>query len=176
MIGELGVCNSPYFFQWQWRQLVCHSTIRQTPSRYATGIAKHMEQQLCPTFINNDLVIIAYSKEKEGIPYFDLFHRLHKMKQNFGLQIFPSFQITMEFEFWVWMVCHLGLIESGPKGHVGHNKKLNQGFPKPTFWHWWDPWGVFTITHKLSSLLNFSHRMGTQKCHNTHVHCSTPFP
>jgi hypothetical protein len=39
-----------------------------------------MEQQLCPTFVNNDLVIIVYLKEKEGIPYFDLFQRLHQMK------------------------------------------------------------------------------------------------
>jgi hypothetical protein len=31
------------------------------------------------------------------------------------------------------MVCHLGSIDLGPKGHVGHNKKLNQGFPKPNF-------------------------------------------
>ena len=58
-----------------------------------------MEQKLCHAFINNDLVTIIYSKEEEGIPYFDSFQRLHKMKQNFGLQIFPSFQTIVEFEF-----------------------------------------------------------------------------
>jgi len=49
---------------------------------------------------------------------------------------FPKFsiiQIAMEFEFQVLMVCHLGSIDLGPKGHVGHIKKLNQGFPKSTF-------------------------------------------
>jgi len=49
-----------------------------------------MEQQLCPTFVNNDIITIVYSKEEEGIPCFDSFQRLHPMKQNFGLQNFPS--------------------------------------------------------------------------------------
>jgi hypothetical protein len=44
---------------------------------YTTSIAKHMEQQLCLAFISNDIVIIAYSKEEEGIPCFDSFQRLH---------------------------------------------------------------------------------------------------
>jgi hypothetical protein len=33
-----------------------------------------------------------------------------------------------EVEFLVWMVCHLGFVNWSPKGHVQHNKKLNQGF------------------------------------------------
>jgi hypothetical protein len=41
---------------------------------------------------------------------------LHEMKLNCGLQIFPSFQIAMEFEFRMWMVCHIGSVDLDPKG------------------------------------------------------------
>jgi hypothetical protein len=47
------------------------------------------------------------------------------MKLNYVFQIFPSFQTTMEFEFQMSMVCHLGSIDLDPKGPVGHNKKSN---------------------------------------------------
>jgi hypothetical protein len=60
-----------------------------------------MEQILCHAFINNDLVTTLQSMEEKNVPCFDLFHRLHQMKQNFGLQNIPSFQTTMEFEFQV---------------------------------------------------------------------------
>ncbi len=85
----------------------------------------NMEQTLCFAFINNDLVITLHSMEEKGIPCFDSFQRLHWMKLKCGFQIFPSFQIAMEFEFQMWMVCHLGSIDLSPKGHVGHNKKPN---------------------------------------------------
>jgi hypothetical protein len=65
MLGELDVGHSPYFFQWQSKQLVCPYAIRQTPSRYTKGIAKNMEQILCLAFINNDLVITFHSMEED---------------------------------------------------------------------------------------------------------------
>jgi len=58
-----------------------------------------MEQILCHAFINNDLVTTLHSIEEKGIPCSDSFQRLHQMKLGFSLQKFPSFQITMEFEF-----------------------------------------------------------------------------
>ncbi len=73
------------------------------------------------------------SKERKGIPCFALFQRLHQTKLNCGLQMFPSFQTTMEFEFRVWMMCHLGSVDLDPEGHVEHNKKMNLGFPDPHF-------------------------------------------
>jgi len=60
-----------------------------------------MEQILCHAFINSDLVTTFHSIEEKGIPCSDSFQRLHKMKLGFGFQKFPSFQITMEFEFQV---------------------------------------------------------------------------
>jgi hypothetical protein len=45
--------------------MVCHSSIHQTPSRYTKGTAKNMEQILCPTFINNDLVATLHSMKEE---------------------------------------------------------------------------------------------------------------
>jgi hypothetical protein len=77
------------------------------------------------------------------------------MKLSYGLKNFPPFQIAMEFELWVWMACDLGLVDLGLKGHVGHNKKSNKGFLELTFWHWWDPWGVYAIIHQLYSLPSF---------------------
>jgi hypothetical protein len=77
----------------------------------------------------------GHSTEEKGIPYFDSFERWRQMKLSCGFQIFPTFQTAMEFEFQVWMMCHLGSIDLSPKGLVGHNKKSNKGFPEPTFWH-----------------------------------------
>jgi hypothetical protein len=56
------------------------------------------------------------STERKGIPCSNSFQRLHQMKLNYGFQNFPSFQTTMEFEFRVWMVCHIGLVDLDPKG------------------------------------------------------------
>jgi hypothetical protein len=41
---------------------------------------------------------------------------LHQMKLNYGLQIFPSFQTAMEFEFRVWMMCHLASLDLNLEG------------------------------------------------------------
>jgi hypothetical protein len=52
-------------FQWQWKQIVCHSTICQvTPSKCTKAIAKNMEQ----TF---------QTMEEKGVPCFDLCQMLH---------------------------------------------------------------------------------------------------
>jgi hypothetical protein len=46
------------------------------------------------------------STESKGIPCSNLLQRLHRMKLNCGLQIFPSSQTAMEFEFrmWRWVI------------------------------------------------------------------------
>ncbi len=31
------------------------------------------------------------------------------------------------------MLCHFDLVDLDPKGHVGHNKKPNQGFPESRY-------------------------------------------
>jgi hypothetical protein len=103
-----------------------------------------------------------------------LFERSHRIKMSFGFQNFPSFQIVMEFEFWVWIVCQLGSINLGPKGHVGHNKKLNQGFPKSTFWHLMGSLGCFCHNSLVSFFTKFLILDGNTKV--SWVTCSMLFP
>jgi hypothetical protein len=90
MLGELGVGH-----------FLDSNAIHQTPSKCTKGIAKNVEQILCHAFLNNDFFTTLHSMEKEEIPCFDMFQRLHKLKLNFGLQKIPSFQTDMEFEFQV---------------------------------------------------------------------------